>query len=65
MNEAIDGDDKYPSPLGDNIHQKIEDAINARLDLADTLIREANSLMRSIPSDFTQVEITARKEQYP
>lgn len=49
----------------DGIHGAIEEAINTRLDTADTLLREANSLMRSNPEKWTQVEIAPRKEQYP
>lgn len=51
--------------VDDGIHKAIEDAIEARLDAADTLLREANSLMRCRPEKWTQVEIAQRKEQYP
>jgi hypothetical protein len=51
--------------MDDNIHDAIEKAINARIDLADTLVREANSLMRCRPEKFIQLELSRRREQYP
>lgn len=63
-NTNID-DDESETALHDGIHDKIGKAIDARIRLADSLLREANSLMRCRPEKYTQVEVARRKEQFP
>lgn len=50
----------------DAIHEQIAAAIEARIDRADVLVREANSLMCCNPERFgPQREIARRRTQFP